>query len=76
MREAWQQDPGRRLTEMELLVEIQVEPRDCRDNDEGPGGKGRAAASIQAEVNRHTSQENTRMNHMNGPSGLRGTGRN
>lgn len=30
MGEAWQQDPGRRLTEMELSVENQVEPRDCR----------------------------------------------
>lgn len=40
---------------MELLVEIKVEPWDCRDNDEGPGGKGRAAATIQAEVNRQAS---------------------
>lgn len=25
-----EKDPGRRLTEMELSVETQVEPRDCR----------------------------------------------
>lgn len=34
-------------------MEIQLKSRDCRDDDEGPGGKGRAAATIQADVNRH-----------------------